>query len=105
ETEVSIAGIGLGAEPTSFTITRFAKPVAGEPARTEPVLPKELMLDLVDIAVAVETSYCAAKPDYYDGSCRFVVVDNEKPTSLDMELKILENGQFVCKQVREFGGK
>ena len=105
ETEVSIAGIGLGTEPTSFTITRFAKPIAGEPARTEPVLPKEQMLALVDIAVAVETSYCAAKPDYYDGSCRFVVVDNEKPTSLDMELKILQNGQFVCKQVREFGGK
>ena len=55
ETEVSIAGIGLGTEPTSFTITRFAKPVAGEPARTEPVLPKEQMLALVDIAVAVET--------------------------------------------------
>ena len=69
------------------------------------MLPREQMLALVDIAVAVETSYCAAKPDYYDGSCRFVVVDNEKPTSLDMELKILENGQFVCKQVREFGGK
>lgn len=49
-------------------------------------------------------AYCAAKPDYYDGSCRVVVVDNEKPTSLDMELKILQNGHFVCKQVREFGG-
>jgi hypothetical protein len=73
--------------------------------RTEPVLPREDMLRLVDIAATVERAYCAAKPGYYKGDCRFVVVDNEKPTSVDMELKILANGQFLCKQVREFGGK
>jgi hypothetical protein len=105
ETEFTIAALGLGDEPTSFTITRFATPVAGEPARTEPVLPREQMLALVDIATSVELAYCAAKPAYYDGDCGFVVVDNDKPTSLDMELKILEDGRFVCKQVREFGGK
>jgi len=105
ETEVTIAGLGLGDEPTSFTVTRFALPVAGEPRRTEPVLSQQQLLSLVDISRSVELAYCAAKPSYYDGDCGFVVVDNEKPTSLDMELKILENGQFVCKQVREFGGK
>ena len=63
------------------------------------------MLDLVDIARSVELAYCAAKPNYYDGPCSFVVVDNEKPTSLDLELKILDNGHVICKQVREFGGK
>ncbi len=104
-TEVTIAALGLADEPTSFTVTRFATPVAGQPARTEPVLTRRQMVDLVDIARSVELAYCAAKPDYYDGRCDFVVVDNEKPTSLDMELKILENGRFVCKQVREFGGK
>ena len=34
-----------------------------------------------------------------------MTVDAEKPKSLDMELKVLANGQLVCKQVREFGGR
>ena len=105
QTEVTVAALGLGDEPTSLTITRFAQPVAGGPVRTESVLPREDMLRLVDIAAVVERAYCAAKPSYYEGNCRFVVVDNEKPTSVDMELKILANGQFLCKQVREFGGR
>ena len=105
QTEVTVAALGLGDEPTSLTITRFAQPVAGGPVRTEPVLAREDMLALVDIAATVERAYCAAKPSYYEGDCRFVVVDNEKPTSVDMELKILSNGQFLCKQVREFGGR
>ena len=104
-TEVTIAALGVGDEPTSFTITRFATPIAGEPARTETVLARQQMLDLVGIARSAELAYCAAKPKYYDGPCRIVVVDNEKPTSLDLELKILQNGHFVCKQVREFGGR
>lgn len=105
ETEVTIAGLGLGDEPTSFTITRYAVPIAGGPRRSEPVLTQEKMLALVDISRSVELAYCAAKTSYYDGDCGFVVVDNEKPTSLDMELKILQNGRFICKQVREFGGR
>jgi hypothetical protein len=105
QTEVTVAALGLGAEPTSLTITRFAQPVAGGPVRTEPVLPRDDMLRLVDIAATVERAYCAAKPGYYEGDCRFVVVDNDKPRSVDMELKILANGQFLCKQVREFGGR
>lgn len=103
--EVTIAALGVGEEPTSLTITRYAKPSPEAPERTEPVLPREKMLGLVDIVVAVERSYCAAKPGYYPGNCRFVVVDNEKPKSLDLELKVLADGQFVCKQVREFGGR
>lgn len=105
ETEVTIAGLGLGDEPTSFTVTRYAVPAAGEPRRTEPVLTQEQMLSLVDISRSVELAYCAAKPSYYNDDCKFVVVDNAKPTSLDMELKFLKNGELVCKQVREFGGK
>ncbi len=105
QTEVTVAALGLGDEPTSLTITRFAQPDAGGAVRTEPVLPRADMLRLVDIAAAVERAYCAAKPAYYDGDCRFVVVDNEKPTSVDLELKILANGHFLCKQVREFGGR
>ncbi len=106
ETELTVAALGLGDEPTSLTVTRFAKPTADGPRRTDPVLPESEMLGLVDLATIVERAYCAAKPGYYPGGdCRFVVIDAEKPTSLDMELKILENGRLVCKQVREFGGR
>ncbi len=103
--EVTVAALGLGEEPTSLTITRFAKPTADGPERTEPVLPREKTLAMVDLAATVERAYCAASPGYYEGDCEFVVVDNEKPRSLDMELKILADGRFVVKQVREFGGK
>jgi hypothetical protein len=71
--------------------------------RTEPVLAREQMLDLVDLARRVENAYCAAKSDYYSGR-EFVTVDNQKQKSLDLEVKLLENRQWVVKQVREFSG-
>jgi hypothetical protein len=52
----------------------------------------------------VEGRYCEAKPGYYPGRCGDVDSDATKPTSLDLELKLLTNGHVVCKQVREFGG-
>ena len=103
--EVSVAAIGLGDEPTSITITRYAKPARDAPERTTPVLDRERTLELVSIAMTVERAYCAADPSYYPGDCELVVVDSDKPKSLDMEFKLLENGQFVCKQVREFAGR
>jgi Pyruvate phosphate dikinase, AMP/ATP-binding domain len=102
--EVTIAGFISETEPVSLTITRFAKPTKDSPERTEPVLAREQMLDLVDLARRVENAYCAAKRDYYSGPCEFVTVDNQKSKSLDLEVKLLENGQWVVKQVREFGG-
>ena len=102
--EVTIAGFISETEPVSLTITRFAKPTADSVERTEPVLAREQMLDLVDLARRVENAYCAAKPDYYSGSCEFVTVDNQKQKSLDLEVKLLDNRQWVVKQVREFGG-
>jgi len=33
-----------------------------------------------------------------------VTVDNQKQKSLDLEVKLLDNRQWVVKQVREFGG-
>jgi phosphoenolpyruvate synthase/pyruvate phosphate dikinase len=102
--EVTIAGFISETEPVSLTITRFAKPTKESPERTEPVLAREQLLDLVDLARRVENAYCAAKQDYYPGPCEFVTVDNQKPKSLDLEVKLLENGQWVVKQVREFGG-
>ncbi len=103
--ETTIAALGLGGEPTSLTVTRFAKPTPDGPERTESVLAREKALTLVDLAAAVERAYCAAKPSYYEGDCDFVVVDDEKPKSLDMEFKVLADERFLCKQVREFGGR
>ena len=103
--ETTVAALGLGAEPTTFTVTRFATPAAGGPARTTPVLSEAQMRTLVDVAARVESAYCRAKRDYYGADCNVVTVDAEKPKSLDMELKVLANGHLVCKQVREFGGR
>lgn len=103
--EVTIAGFVSDDEPVSLTVTRYAKPTKDAPERTEPVLPRERMLALIDIAKTVERAYCAAKPSYYPDDCAWVTFDNEKPKSLDLELKLLEDGRFVCKQVREFGGR
>ena len=86
-------------------MTRFAKPDPEEPERTEPVLSTERMLELVEVAQAVERAYCRANPDYYDGDCRIVTFADDKEAALDLEAKILENGHLVYKQVREFGGR
>ncbi len=102
--EVTIAGFISDDQPTSLTVTRFAKPTPQAPERTEPVLPTEQMLELVDLAKRVERAYCRATPGYYP-NCGFVSAANDKAASLDLELKILENGHLVFKQVREFGGR
>jgi hypothetical protein len=104
--EVTVAALGVSGEPTSLTVTRYAKPAPDRPERTTPVLSREQMLALVDLAATTEVAYCRAKPSYSEGrDCGFIPLDSEKPKSLDMEMKILEDGRFVCKQVREFGGR
>jgi hypothetical protein len=103
--EVTLAAFVSDTEPVSLTVTRFAKPTRDAAERTDPVLLREQMLSLVALAKTVERAYCAAKPGYYAFDCAFVAFDNQKPKSLDLELKLLEDGRFVCKQVREFGGK
>src|SRR4029079_12028825 len=72
--EVTVAALGLGEEPTSLTVTRFAKPTKDGDERTETVLSREQTLSLVDIAATVEKAYCAAKPTYYRGNCAYVIV-------------------------------
>ncbi|MFO0675955.1 MAG: PEP/pyruvate-binding domain-containing protein [Polyangiaceae bacterium] len=94
-----------------FTISRFATPEAGKPALTRSVLGtdeakvQKTMIDITKIVKTVEVAYCNAKPGYYDGDCRFVWLDQRKERSLDMEWKLLDNGEFVLKQAREFHGK
>lgn len=103
--EFTIAAFLTDAEPISFTVTRFAKPTASGPALTASVLTELQMTALVDLVRTVERAYCRAKPGYYPGPCSQVTSDNTKPRSLDLEVKILADGRFVVKQVREFGGR
>jgi hypothetical protein len=91
--------------PTRFTVARFAKPTATGTPLTTSVLTEPQMIQLTELAKAVEIAYCKAKPGYYAGDCRYVWIDDAKPRSLDMEFKFLQNGQFVLKQSREFHGQ
>ncbi len=99
-----IAGFTGNVAPPTFTVTRYATPVAGQPKLTHRVLPDPQMIQMLDLTKAVETAYCKAKPGYYANSCDQVTVDPTKPTALDFEVKILGNGHLVFKQVREFAG-
>ncbi len=103
--ELTIAAFLTDTEPISFTVTRFAKPTASGPALTAPVLPNDQLTALIDLVRTVERAYCRAKPGYYPGPCSEVTSDNTKPRSLDLEIKVLADGRFVVKQVREFGGR
>lgn len=103
--ELTIAAFLADTEPISFTVTRFAKPTASGPARTTPVLAIDQLTALVDLVRTIERAYCRAKPGYYPGPCSQVTSDNTKPRSLDLEIKVLADGCFVVKQVREFGGR
>lgn len=104
QSETIIAAFLPGVDP-SFTVTRFAKPDPAVEARTETVMTNDRMLELLEISQAVEVAYCRAKPEFYEGPCSNVTFDIDKPTALDMEYKLYENGEFLCKQVREFAGQ
>ena len=68
-------------------------------------VPNDQLIALIDLVRTVERAYCRAKPGYYPGPCSEVTADNTKPRSLDLEIKMLADGRFVVKQVREFGGR
>lgn len=91
--------------PTAFTPTRFAVPEAGAAALTSPILSSDQLELYLDLTSAIETAYCEARPAYYDGDCRDVTWDPEKKRALDLEIKVLETGRLVFKQVREFSGE
>lgn len=104
--ELTIAAFLVGEnQETSLSITRYAKPTPDSPVLADSVLPAELSRKMVEVTAKIETAYCLAKRSYYGGNCRYVVSDITKPRSLDLEFKILENGQLVAKQVREFSGR
>ena len=102
--ENTIATFGDINRPPRFTLVRRAAPVAGQPPLQGSVLPAAKLQEIVTAVQAVEVAYCRAKPDYYSGDCTYVAFDNQKPRSLDLEVKILGNGHLIVKQVREFNG-
>jgi hypothetical protein len=105
-TEFDVAAFSDPGRPARITTTRYAKPTLEEPVMTTTILTNERMLQLVDIAKTVETTYCRSKSSYFPGgSCSSVHLDANKPTSLDMEVKILPDGNIQFKQVREFKGR
>jgi hypothetical protein len=103
--QLTLATFGDGSRPTRFTFVRYARPVAGQPPLTASVLDESRMNQVTELAKHVEEAYCKVKPGYYDDDCRFVWLDDRKPNSLDMEFKLLKNGQLVLKQSREFHGR
>jgi hypothetical protein len=103
--ESSFANFYNDALEPVYTLIRYAKPIASQPALNNPVLSKAQMNDLVTFAQTIETLYCSIKPAYSGNDCARVVYNQRKPKSLDMEFKILANGRIVAKQVREFSGQ
>lgn len=104
--EFDVAAFADIDRPPRFITTRYAKPTADEATLTTTVVTEQQMTDLVQIARQVESAYCQAKPGYYPGGrCAIVWIDRDKPRSLDMEWKVLANGHYILKQVREFHGR
>jgi len=99
-----IAGFVDPNRPPTFTVTRFATPTKDAPQMTTRVLADDRMRAMLDYTKIIETAYCRAKPTYYPGSCDAVTLDPEKPTALDLEVKVMANGRYIFKQVREFAG-
>ena len=100
-----IAGFVEASKPPTYTVLRYATPTKNAPPMTTRVLDDDQMTQMLGYTRTVETAYCRAKPTYYPaGDCANVTLDPEKPTALDLELKILATGHYVFKQVREFAG-
>jgi hypothetical protein len=103
--ELTYAVFGGDTQPTHFTTSHFATTKPNTPPLKATVLNEQQMNQITDISKQVEVAYCKNKPGYFDGDCDFVMFDPEKKNSLDMELKVLDSGHFVLKQVREFNGR
>lgn len=105
--ELAIAVMLTEGTPTSLTVTRLAKSKPDKDPRTKAVLSREKMLTMIEIAKTTELAYCRSNLQYYllghaNRQCEFALFDQKKPKALDFEFKLLKNGQFICKQVREF---
>ncbi len=105
-TEFDVASFSDASRPPRFSTTRYAKPTLADPVMTTTLLTEARMTEIVEIAKKIEIAYCKAKPAYYPGgNCNYVWLDTDKPLSLDMEIKVLPDGNLQFKQVREFHGR
>ena len=89
---------------STFIVTRYARPDPGAGPLTTTIMSNPQMVQMLEITTTVELAYCRFRADYYAGPCSRVTTDPDRPRALDMELKLYENGEFLIKQVREFGG-
>ncbi len=107
-TTAQLTYVTFSADPTRpdrFTLVRGATPTPYGPQLTKSVLPDTKLAEIVAVGRAVETAYCRVRAGYSKGPCESVHYDSSKPVSLDMEFKVLANGQVVLKQNREFHGQ
>jgi hypothetical protein len=103
--ELTIAAVGGTNEKATLSTLRYAKPLPTDEVLKTTVLNDETTLYMYSLTRKVELAYCRAKPGYYRQNCDEVFFDNAKPKALDLEMKYLQNGEFVIKQVREFSGR
>ncbi len=102
--ELATMTFQLKTEP-QMTVLRYAQPEKNGPVLTAPILSPKKMREIVAIGRAIEEAYCTYKKDYAPGfKCTAVSNSQRKPKSLDMEIKIFENGELSFKQMREFSG-
>ncbi len=113
QSEEIIATTASEDEPLTFTTLRYAKPTPTSPVLATSVLKAGQQELMMAFSRRVEEVYCQSKPAYFvqqrsvtdvPRTCDYVFFSRDKPKSLDMEMKILENGHFVVKQVREWSG-
>ncbi|KNC99670.1 uncharacterized protein SPPG_05052 [Spizellomyces punctatus DAOM BR117] len=105
--EMTWAIQAIRGRPVAFNTLRQAVPKPGGPARTSRVLTDQQLTDTVKITQKLEITYCAAKAGGNRiGACEDVPFEpvETKEGALDLEVKYLENGHYVFKQIREFHG-
>jgi hypothetical protein len=103
--QTSYAVLGYGAP--RMVLARYATPKKGGPPLTRTVIADEKLVEVIEAVRAAEVAYCRIKPGYNidPAVCSGVWYDSSKNKALDFEFKLLANGHYVIKQMREFGGR
>lgn len=102
--ELAVISFSYSIDSIGINVLQYAKPDATKPALTTTVMPEQQMILHSEIARAVETPYCEAKPGYYV-DCKTVGNSAKKKFALDMEFKTYSNGEILVKQARLYSGK
>eukprot|EP01087_Luapelamoeba_hula_P011901 TRINITY_DN329_c1_g3_i1.p1 TRINITY_DN329_c1_g3~~TRINITY_DN329_c1_g3_i1.p1 ORF type:complete len:766 (-),score=154.04 TRINITY_DN329_c1_g3_i1:276-2525(-) len=89
---------------TTLTTVRFAKPYPDQPERTSRVLSDTVLFDVLQLVERIDIAHCNVKAGEPNWDCDSLPYVPDRKLSLDLELKFLENGHYLFKQVREFTG-